>query len=181
MKQGTARYIVLLTLILLGITAVVAALLGLVTQITADKISAITAEKTANAMAQVLSAENYTEITDYEDATGLVDNMYLADDKGYVLQTTVSGSQGMITLMVGVDCDGAVTGISIIDHGETPGLGAVYAQDSAKGNAFRDSLVGLQGTVTTEDVDYISGATVTANAICTAVSAATACVAAYVG
>ena len=169
MKQGTARYIVLLTLILLGITAVVAALLGLVNQITADKITAITAEKTANAMAQVLSAENYTEI------------MYLADDKGYVLQTTVSGSQGMITLMVGVDCDGAVTGISIIDHGETPGLGAVYAQDSAKGNAFRDSLVGLQGTVTTEDVDYISGATVTANAICTAVSAATACVAAYVG
>lgn len=41
----------------------------------------------------------------------------------------------MITLMVGVGTDGNVTGISIIDQSETPGLGAVYAQDSEKGSA----------------------------------------------
>ena len=85
------------------------------------------------------------------------------------------------TLMVGVGTDGNVTGISIIDQSETPGLGAVYAQDSEKGSRFRDSFQGKGQDLTTADVDYISGATVSANAICTAVNAATACVAAYQG
>ncbi len=181
MKQSNASYILRLTLILLLITAVTAALLGLVNYVTADKIAAITKEKTDSAMAQVLEAETYTEITDFKDETGLVDAMYQADDIGYVLQTTVSGSQGMITMMVGVDTSGAVTGISIIDQSETPGLGDVYAKDSAKGIAFRDSFVGLSGEVTTADVDALSGATVSAAAICTGASAATACVAAYLG
>lgn len=181
MKKGNAGYILRLTLILLAITAITAALLGLVNQITAEKIAAITKEKTDAAMAAVLEAENYTQITDFEDASGMVDTMYQADDLGYVLQVTCSGSQGSITMMVGVDMAGAVTGISVVDHSETPGLGDVYAKDGAKGVAFRESLVGASGEITTADVDFMSGATVTANGICNGVNAATACVAAYLG
>ena len=181
MKQGNASYILRLTAILLAITAITAALLGLVNQITADKIAAITKEKTDAAMSAVLAAETYTEITDFTDETGMVDTMYQADDLGYVLQVTCSGSQGAITMMVGVDMAGAVTGISIINHSETPGLGDVYAKDSAKGVAFRDSFVGLTGPLAAADVDFMSGATVTANGVCTGVNAATACVAAYLG
>ena len=181
MKKGNASYILRLTAILLAITAATAALLGLVNQITVDKIAAITKEKTDAAMAAVLEAETYTEITDFEDTTGMVDNMYQADDLGYVLQVTCSGSQGSITMMVGVDMNAAVTGISIVNHSETPGLGDVYGKDSAKGNAFRDSFIGITGEITAADVDYMSGATVTANGVCTGVNAATACVAAYLG
>ena len=177
MKKGNASYILRLTAILLAITAITAALLGVVNQITADKIAAITKEKTDAAMSAVLEAETYTEVTDFEDATGMVDSMYQADDLGYVLQVTCSGSQGSITMMVGVDMNAAVTGISIVSHSETPGLGDVYA----KGVAFRDSLVGKTGEITTADVDFMSGATVTANGVCTGVNAATACVAAYIG
>ena len=181
MKQGNGRYILRLTIVLLLITVITAALLGLVNQVTADKIAEIKAQKTADAMAQVLAADAYTEITDYRDETVLIDTMYQAGDAGYVLQATCSGSQGMITLMVGVGTDGNVTGISIIDQSETPGLGAVYAQNSEKGTRFCDSFQGKGQDLTTADVDYISGATVSANAICTAVNAATACVAAYQG
>ena len=84
-------------------------------------------------------------------------------------------------MMVGVDMNAAVTGISIVSHSETPGLGDVYAKDSAKGVAFRDSFVGQSGELTTADIDFMSGATVTANGVCTGVNAATACVAAYIG
>ena len=181
MKKGNAGYILRLTAILLAITAITAALLGLVNQITCDKIAAITKAKTDAAMAAVLDAETYTEVTDFEDASGMVDSMYQADDKGYVLQVTCSGSQGSITMMVGVDMNAAVTGISIVSHSETPGLGDVYAKDSAKGVAFRDSFVGQSGELTTADIDFMSGATVTANGVCTGVYAATACVAAYIG
>ena len=174
--MSKTTYILRLTVILFLITAVVAALLGGVNYITADKIAQITKEKTDAAMATVLPADEYTE-QDFTDDTGLVDAVYQAGDAGYVVQTTVSGSQGMITLMVGVDPDGAVTGISIIDQAETPGLGAVYADQSARGVAFRESFAGLSGSVGVADVEAISGATVSATAICQGVSAATACVA----
>ena len=39
MKQGNGRYILRLTIVLLLITVITAALLGLVNQVTADKIS----------------------------------------------------------------------------------------------------------------------------------------------
>lgn len=94
MKQGNGRYILRLTIVLLLITVITAALLGLVNQVTADKIAEIKAQKTADAMAQVLAADAYTEITDYRDDTGLIDSMYQAGDVGYVLQATCSGSQG---------------------------------------------------------------------------------------
>ena len=64
MKQGNGRYILRLTIVLLLITVITAALLGLVNQVTADKIAEIKAQKTADAMAQVLAADAYTEITD---------------------------------------------------------------------------------------------------------------------
>ena len=73
MKQGNGRYILRLTVVLLLITVITAALLGLVNQVTADKIAEIKAQKTADAMAQVLAADAYTEITDYRDDTGLID------------------------------------------------------------------------------------------------------------
>ena len=73
MKQGNGRYILRLTIVLLLITVITAALLGLVNQVTADKIAEIKAQKTADAMAQVLAADAYTEITDYRDDTGLID------------------------------------------------------------------------------------------------------------
>ena len=78
MKQGNGRYILRLTIVLLLITVITAALLGLVNQVTADKIAEIKAQKTADAMAQVLAADAYTEITDYRDDTGLIDSMYQA-------------------------------------------------------------------------------------------------------
>ena len=91
------------------------------------------------------------------------------------------GSQGDITMMVGVDADGAVSGISFIKMSETSGLGAVAAQDNTKGEAFRSQFVGKTGTVAvTKDggeIDSLTGATVTSRAVSTGVTAALACVA----
>ena len=87
-------------------------------------------------MAQVLAADAYTEITDYRDDTGLIDSMYQAGEVGAMsCRATCSGSQGMITLMVGVGTDGNVTGISIIDQSETPGLGAITPRTAKRAPA----------------------------------------------
>ena len=91
---------------------------------------------------------------------------------------TSSGFDNTITMMVGVDKAGAVSGISIIDHSETAGLGAVAAATTAAGEAFRAQFKGLTGTVSvTKDggqVDAITSATITSRAVCAGVNAALA-------
>ena len=71
--------------------------------------------------------------------------------------------------MVGISNEGKVTGISIISHTETAGLGAVAAAENDKGQVFRDQFVGMSGhlAITKDggDVDAITGATVTSRAI----------------
>ena len=74
-----------------------------------------------------------------------------------------------------------VTGISIIKHTETAGLGAVAAAGTPAGEAFRSQFVGASGSVAvTKDggeMDAITGATITSRAICAGVNAALECVA----
>ena len=83
-------------------------------------------------------------------------------------------------MMVGIDKDGKVLGISIISHTETAGLGAVAAANNAKGEAFREQFVGMSGSVAVSkdggEVDALTGATITSRAICDGINAALACV-----
>lgn len=181
MKKGTVSYILKLGITLFLITAVVAGLLGLVNFITADKIEALNTEKSNKAKAAVLEAANYEDVAGFRDDTGLVTGLWKADDKGFVAECVVGGSQGNIDLMVGVDNDGKCTGISIVKHSETAGLGAVAAENSEKGVAFRNGFIGAEApAAVTKDggtIDAISGATITSRAITRAVNAAIACAA----
>lgn len=43
---------------------------------------------------------------------------------GYALYGTVQGYQSIIKFIVGTDSGGMITGLQILEHGETPGLGA---------------------------------------------------------
>ena len=111
----------------------------------------------------------------------LVSKMYQGEN-GYAVEVTPGGFDNTITMMVGVDNEGNVTGISIISHTETAGLGAVAAATTSAGEAFRAQFVGLNGTVSvTKDggqVEAITSATITSRAVCAGVNAALAAVAA---
>ncbi len=178
--ESTVKYVLRLALTLLAITAVVAALLAGVNQVTAPVIAQLNAEKTQNAIAAVLPGGFDEEITDYADATGLVTKVYKGAN-GYALEVTPSGFDNTITMMVGIDNEGKVLGISIVSHTETAGLGAVAAAATSAGEAFRGQFVGQSGAVSvTKDggtVDSITGATITSRAICVGINAALDCVA----
>ena len=178
--ESTVKYVLRLVLTLFIITAVVAAALAGVNAITEPVIAELTAQKTQAAIAAVLPGGYDEEITDYTDATGLVSKVY-AGPEGYAFEVTPGGFDNTITMMVGVDLSGNVLGIDIISHTETAGLGAVAADGTPKGIAFRDQFVGQSGSVSvTKDggtMDAITGATITSRAICVGVNAALDCVA----
>lgn len=178
--QSNVAYILRLALTLLVITAVVAVALAGVNSITAPKIEQLNAEKTQQAIGAVLPGGFDTQITDYTDDTGLVTNVY-SGANGYAFEVTPAGFDNTITMMVGVDHDGKVLGISIVSHTETSGLGAVAAASTSAGESFRGQFVGMSGSVSvTKDggeVDALTGATITSRAVCTGVNAALACAA----
>ena len=178
--ESNVMFVLRLGLTLLLITAVVAAILAGVNSITSPIIAQLNEQKTQQAIEEVLPGGYETEITDYADASGLVTKVYQGPN-GYALEVTPGGFDNTITMMVGVDNEGNVLGISIVSHTETAGLGAVAAADTSAGNAFRDQFVGVSGSVSVSkdggEIDAITGATITSRAICAGVNAALDCVA----
>ena len=182
MKQNESNvmYVLRLAGTLLLITAIVAACLAGVNAVTKDVIAELNAKATQEAIMAVLPGGFHTEITDFSDATGLVSKIYQGAD-GYAVEVGPSGFDNTITMMVGIDNEGNVLGISVVSHTETAGLGAVAAAGTPAGIAFRDQFIGASGSVSvTKDggqMDAITGATITSRAICVGVNAALDCVA----
>ena len=179
MKQNESivMYVLRLAGTLLLITAVVAAALAGVNAITAPVIEELNAAATQEAISAVLPGGFDTEVADYADATGLVSKVYQGAN-GYAVEVGPSGFDNTITMMVGVDNEGKVLGISIVSHTETAGLGAVADADTPKGIAFRDQFVGMgaENKILVEkddgEIAAITGATITSRAICVGVNAA---------
>lgn len=192
-QESTVKYILRLTFTLLLICAVVAGILAAVNSITAPIIAEAKAEKTRQAIAAVIPyTENLEEIA-FTDETGMVIKVYRAVDMQallvssslqsgifYAVEVTPSGFGGAITMMVGMNDDCELLGISIISHAETPGLGAVAAAGTDKGAAFRDQFIGLIEGITIGDgenqIDALAGATISSQAIVDGVNAALNCI-----
>ena len=178
--ESMAMYIIRLAGTLFLITAIVAACLAGVNSITAPVIAELNAAKTQEAIETVLPGGFDSMVEDYADATGLVSKVYKGAN-GYALEVLPGGFDNVITMMVGVDFDGNVLGISIVKHTETAGLGAVAAASTSAGESFRGQFVGQSGSVSvTKDggqIEAITGATITSRAVCVGVQAALDCVA----
>ena len=189
------KYIIKLTVTLFLTCLVVAAAPGGVNAITADKIAAINWENTQKAMKAVVADPENTEFSDALELTdemtsaaasagGTLDSVYEVlvngENDGYAIKVVASGSQGNIEMMVGVDSEGTVTGVSIVDNSETAGIGSKVMENEAlaSGVGVLDQFVGksaADGTLTVgTNVDAISGATVSTKGVTTGVNAALA-------
>lgn len=173
------RYITRLTVTLLGICVVVAFLLGIVNSITEPIITRMQEEKTAAAMAMVLTADSYEELSaDYENVAAMYRAVTGGQQTGYVVEVTTGGFGGVMNLVVGVDMNGKVTGVSVTKHAETKNIGTKVADDSSVLARF----IGLTENITVNSgenrFDGISGATVTSKAVTAGVNTALAAVAA---
>lgn len=110
-------------------------------------------------------------------------------ENGYVVETSVYGYAGDITMLVGVNNSGKVTGMVVTDLSETYGLGANALTDhvflaqflNQSGEmAIRTGNDAFSGATQTADaeasvyVDGITGATVTSKAIAKSINSAVA-------
>ena len=96
---------------------------------------------------------------------------------GYVINSLSNDSYGgAVKVSVGLDADGVIAGVGIREINDTPGLGL-----KAKEPKFKDQYIGKNvdtlvvtktGASAENEIDAISGATVTSNAVTNAVNTA---------
>ena len=189
--QMDPKYLFKLAGILMVICAIVAALLGVVNGVTADKIKAIQEQKLQASLEVVFPGAQFEKIPVTEELTALagsadaesgLEAIYSASTGGYAVEVTPTGFGGAIDMIVGIDAEGNVTGISVISHTETAGIGTKIAADKPNKNGVgvlsqfvgRGASEGNLFTVNSgsNQVDAISGATVTTKAVTRGVNAA---------
>ena len=112
-------------------------------------------------------------------ANGALSILYTYDENndhmGYCVEVQSQGFGGMMTMMVGVDVDGKVTGVAVTDHKETYSV-----VEKALSWQHLRNYVGLSGTIRYSgfnSVDVVSGATATSRTITDGVNQALAIVA----
>ena len=191
MKNLNPKFVLKVAGTLTAIALVVAALLGVVNHITKDRIAELTAAATREALSAVApEGATFDEIKDVPDAAftaaseqgGKLLEMYTVSTGGYACKVSASGSQSTIVMIVGVDAEGKITGISIVDNGETAGIGSKVMDNmpNKAGVPVLDQFKGLSGAGTLEvkkNITPITGATVSTKGVTAGANAALAAVA----
>ena len=169
-KKFTPSEIIKPAAILFAICLVASALLGFTNSVTAERIEQLQIEKENSSRLLVLpDAESFDEKGDY--CVGLGAN---GETVGYIFTVTEKGYGGDVKVMTGVDNDGKVTGVEILELSETAGLGM-----NAQKQSFRDAFKGLTAGITVSknnpegnQIKALTGATITSKAVTEAVNTA---------
>ncbi|GHV94300.1 hypothetical protein AGMMS50293_06200 [Spirochaetia bacterium] len=144
-------------------------------------------------------ADSFTPVSDIQspDASVTIETAYAAmkngQPAGAALRLSRASYGGPIKIMTGVSLDSTITGVKILEHSDTPGLGANAASssyfvvrlkkfgwfagklDPSMGITFYGQFTGKSVTdpfVVKEDVDAITASTITSSAVTAAVKAA---------
>lgn len=180
-------------LILFAITAVAGILLALVNEITKEPIAAQEQQKKTEAFQAVFADAATFEMLALPDMTAPeyapfgeahplseINEINIAYDAagqkvGYVLTVTnKEGYGGNIQFVMGIKMDGTLNGISILETSETVGLGleaqTVLAPQFA-GKNVTSFVYTKTGAMAESEVDAISSATITTNAVVNGVNA----------
>lgn len=160
------------TLILAVICLVASAALVGTNYLTADQIVKINKE---NAEASRLLVLNEAET--FEEAEGYYIGKSGDEVVGYVFETEASGYGGAVKVMTGIMEDGTVSGVVILEHAETPGLGANAEKDDFRDQYKQDISQGDLEVVKNQaasdgTVEAMTGATITTTAVTNAVNEA---------
>lgn len=163
------------------IASVAAGALGYVNSITAEPIREAELKTEQEKMNQVFECDNWGDKTEL-DGEGIIQSYTPAVDAGgntigYAFKVATQGFGSGLQLMFGVDANGTITGLAIIDcSNETPGLGAncvneeFYGQFAGKEGAL---TVTKSGNPTESEIDSLTGATITSAAIVNAANEVT--------
>jgi electron transport complex protein RnfG len=184
--SSTARLIVVLTITCLGSALALAAIHGL----TEEPIQEQKRLATMRAIQEVLPpfdndpVEDTRQIVLEDDEAGAQKELtiYLGrkekDVTGVAFPVFGEGYGGLIYVMVGINLQDEISGVKVLEHLETPGLGAKIEEpsftDQFKGRSLENSVL-VNGNLAVKkdggDMDALTGATISPRGVALAASA----------
>jgi electron transport complex protein RnfG len=174
-----------MVLVLTGVAIIMGAVLALVNNVTSDPIQQQKEKALADGIKAVMVCDNIvvakTDTVKQNDAKGkeLTYIIYQAQDAlgkdlGAAVESTTNGFGGNLKILVGFDPDGKILGYTLLEHAETPGLGAKadkWFQKGEKGDIIgKDPKEKLTVSKDGGQVDAITASTITSRAFLLAVN-----------
>lgn len=176
-----------MVLVLVGVALIVGALLAIVNNVT-EKPIAEKAEKTLSEGIKSVMGTSELIVSSSDSLTQNIDGkevvfvIHKTTDKsgnalGTAVESTTLGFAGDLKVLVGFSPDGKVLGYTVLQHAETPGLGAkaqTWFQKNGKGNIIGQSPAENELSVTKDGgtVDAITASTITSRAFLKAINQA---------
>jgi len=164
--------------LILGVVCLIATLVLAVTyEVTRPKIEAELKREEQEALKEIITGADSFEAKSL-DGIDYFEARRSGALAGYCIKATVNGYNGFLRMIVGITPDGTVKGVRVLEHQETPGLGARIdeVRPGEKEPWFLRQFVGKEARTVTvkKDVDAITGATITSRAVSDAVNKAAA-------
>ena len=159
--------------LILGVICLAATLVLAVTyEVTKPKIAAQLKMEEQSALKNIMpGADSFVEkkMGEIEYFEALSGNVPV----GYCVRVTGNGYSGYIRIMAGVDMDGTIQGVAVLEHSETPGLGA-RINEIKQGESEPWFLKKFKGKnarniAVKKDIDAITGATISSKAVTDAI------------
>ena len=167
-------------LVLVVICFVTTFLLAFTYGVTAPIIAANTEKAASEARLELLPDADSFKPSDvspytYEEGKVYVEDVYVAENKaGMVITVKTNSYGGILTAMVGIDKDGAITGVKVTEHADTPGVGTkAHAEDHLSQYVGLTELTSDQ-VKSDSSVQHVTGASVSSGAVHKAVYCALA-------
>lgn len=174
LKKSDIPQIIKVGIILFLITGISALILAAANNVTAPIIAENDRIKQENAMRKVMpeaDAENGFEELAYIDEETNISKVFLAKKSGetcgYAVISAPTGYNGAVSMVVGIDLEGKVTGVDITSQSETPGLGAkcVEPEFIEQFTGKTEGVEVVKSSAKENEIDAITSATITSKAV----------------
>ena len=173
-----------MVLVLTGVAVIMGGILALVNHLTEGPIQEQKAKTLANGIKSVMGADDITvsktdtvrQTVSGKELTYVIYQTQDAQNKdlGAAVESVTGGFGGDLKVLVGFDPDGKILGYTLLEHAETPGLGAKadkWFQKGEKGDIIgKDPKEPLTVSKDGGQVDAITASTITSRAFLLAVN-----------
>ncbi len=182
-------------IVLTAVCAISAFLLGIVNNITADRIVKQRQNAKLRAITSALPSDkirydndpskDVVKIPEWREKDGTIKEIYLARREGKIVGIAFTsfsqGYNGLISVMIGIGLDEKLVGIEIIEHLETPGLGSrIESPELFKNQFYGKSTKGsvdgnlmlIKGKKADKDweIEALTGATISSSGVVQAIN-----------
>ena len=173
-----------MVLVLTGVAVIMGGILALVNHLTEGPIQEQKAKTLANGIKSVMGADDITvsktdtvrQTVSGKELTYVIYQTQDAQKKdlGAAVESVTGGFGGDLKVLIGFDPDGKILGYTLLEHAETPGLGAKadkWFQKGEKGDIIgKDPKEPLTVSKDGGQVDAITASTITSRAFLLAVN-----------